>query len=376
MSLPEILAECARLASGAGAGALASVAKRHGSLPMSATAKMLVTAGGARHGTVGGGCLEGEIIERAMNVLERRVPAVSSHTLNAELAGDYGLTCGGTAEMVIEPVYPDPVLAEVYAAAAAIVSRGETAVMATGLDWSDGPRKSLWSLHADGTIERTGCADDAMIAAKAGFDARKEVPALDGGVLVEAIAGKPRLVVFGAGHVGARVAEAAAFAGWRVTVVDDRADFADKARLPFVERAIVCDFHEVASAVVIDADTYVVIATRGHQHDVVLAGQLAPRAVRYFGMLGSRRKVALTAKVLRQWGVSEPDIARIRAPVGISIGADTPEEIAVSVVAEMISVRREGSRRRGGQAYSNTAVSFTDSPADGSTALDNAPTEE
>jgi xanthine dehydrogenase accessory factor len=376
MSLPDILAECARLAGGAGAGALASVGKRHGSLPMSATAKMLVTAGGARHGTVGGGCLEAEIIERAMNVLERRVPAVSSHTLNAELAGDYGLTCGGTAEMVIEPVYPDPVLAEVYTAAAAIVSRGETAVMATGLDWSDGPRKSLWSLYADGTVERTGIADDAMIAAKAGFDARREVPSLDGGVLVEAIAGKPRLVVFGAGHVGARVAEAASFAGWRVTVVDDRADFADKARLPFVERAIVCDFHEVASAVVIDADTYVVIATRGHQHDVVLAGQLAPRPVRYFGMLGSRRKVALTAKVLRGWGVSDGDIARIRAPVGIGIGADTPEEIAVSVVAEMISVRRDGSRRRGGQIYAGVATTLSGSPSDGGPANNIDPTEE
>ncbi|MFI5244113.1 MAG: XdhC family protein [Gemmatimonadales bacterium] len=102
MSLSEILAECARIAagsSGAGAAALASVAKRHGSLPMSATAKMLVTAGGARIGTVGGGCLEAEIIERAHDVLQRRVPALSSHSLNAELAGDYGLTGGGTAEM-------------------------------------------------------------------------------------------------------------------------------------------------------------------------------------------------------------------------------------------------------------------------------------
>ena len=104
MSLAAILAECARLAAGGGAGALASVAKRHGSLPMSATAKMLVTAGGARMGTVGGGCLEAEIIERAFDVIERRLPAQSKHSLNAELAGDYGLTCGGTAEMFSEPV--------------------------------------------------------------------------------------------------------------------------------------------------------------------------------------------------------------------------------------------------------------------------------
>jgi xanthine dehydrogenase accessory factor len=361
MGLSEILAECARLAGGAGAGALASVAKRHGSLPMSATAKMLVTAGGARMGTVGGGCLEAEIIERAMDVLERRVPALSSHSLNAELAGDYGLTCGGTAEMLIEPVYPDAVLAAVYAQAAAIVARGGRSVMATALDWSDGPRKALWSYplpsaatppagshHA--ATQPTGHLDDAMLAAMAAYDPRVEAASFEQGVLVEGISGMPRLVVFGAGHVGAKIAQAAAFAGWRVSVVDDRADFADAARLPFAERAIVCDFHEVASAVPLDGDTYVVIATRGHQHDVVLAGQLAPRPLRYLGMLGSRRKVAMTAKVLREWSVSEADVAQIHAPVGIAIGADTPEEIAVSVVAEMISVRRAGTRRRGGAA--------------------------
>ena len=330
MSLPEILAECARLASGAGAGALASVAKRHGSLPMSATAKMLVTATGARFGTVGGGCLEAEIVERAMDVIERRVPALSRHSLNAELAGDYGLTCGGTAEIFIEPVFVDATLASVYTSAAAVVARGDRAIMETALDWSAGPHKTVRELD--------------------GRDSRTDAPEFENGMFIEPITGKPRLVVFGGGHVGARVAEAAAFAGWRVTVVDDRPDFADATRLPFAERAVVCDFHDVLSTVALDADSYVVIATRGHQHDVVLAAQLAPRPLRYLGMLGSRRKVALTAKVLREWDVSEGDISRMHAPVGIPIGADTPEEIAVSVVAEMIAVRRAGSRRRGGVA--------------------------
>lgn len=349
MSLSEILAECARIAagsSGAGAGALASVAKRHGSLPMSATAKMLVTAGGARIGTVGGGCLEAEIIERAHDVLQSRVPALSSHSLNAELAGDYGLTCGGTAELFIEPVFADGRLAAVYAEASAVMARGERALMATGVDWGRDVVKAIFPYPG-----RYFGADDAHLRdAVRSFDTMSELPSLENGVLVEPISGKPRLVVFGAGHVGARLAEAAAFAGWRVTVADDRADFADANRLPFAERVVVCDFHDVLGAVHLDADTYVVIATRGHQHDVVLAGQLVPRPLRYLGMLGSRRKVALTAKVLREWGITDAQIESVRAPVGLSIGADTPEEIAVSVVAEMISVRRAGSRRRGGVA--------------------------
>jgi len=278
MSLSEILAECARIAagsSGAGAGALASVARRHGSLPMSATAKMLVTAGGARIGTVGGGCLEAEIIERAHDVLQSRVPALSSHSLNAELAGDYGLTCGGTAEMFIEPVFADERLAAIYAEASALMARGERALMATGIDWSDGVVKAL--VNPD---EFIGADNDLVRSAIGEFDAMSELPSLEHGVLVEPISGKPRLVVFGAGHVGARVAEAAAFAGWRVTVADDRADFADARRLPFADSVILCDFHDVLGAAQLDAETYVVIATRGHQHDVVLAGQLVPWPLR------------------------------------------------------------------------------------------------
>ena len=326
MSLAAILAECARLAAGGGAGALASVAKRHGSLPMSATAKLLVTAGGARMGTVGGGCLEAEIIERAFDVIERRIPARSRHSLNAELAGDYGLTCGGTAELFIEPVFPDPTLAVAYGEAAAIVARGDRCTMVTGLDWTSGPVKTVRAPEPGGT----------------------ELPELSDRELVEPLSGKPRVVIFGGGHVGARIAEAAAFAGWRATVVDDRPDFADPSRLPFAERAVTCDFHDVTAAVQLDADSYVVIATRGHQHDVELAAQLAPLPLRYLGMLGSRRKVAMTAGVLRSWSVEQEAIDRMHAPVGLSIGADTPEEIAISVVAEMIAVRRDGSRRRGG----------------------------
>jgi xanthine dehydrogenase accessory factor len=195
-----------------------------------------------------------------------------------------------------------------------------------------------------------GAGVDSMRAAIEAFDSRSELPSLANGVLVEPVTGKPRLVVFGAGHVGARVAEAAAFAGWRVTVADDRADFADARRLPFAERVVTCEFHDVSSAVQLDAETYVVLATRGHQYDTVLAGQLVPRDLRYLGMLGSRRKVAMTEKVLRDWGIADEAIAQVHAPVGIAIGADTPEEIAVSVVAEMISVRRAGSRRRGGSS--------------------------
>lgn len=343
MNNASILTECARLASGAGAGALASIARRRGSLPMSATAKLLVTASGARIGTVGGGCLEAEIIERAMDVLERRVPALSTHSLNNELAGDYGLTCGGTAEIFIEPVYPDEALATAWREAAGLVARAERGVMITAMDWNAGARKVVVAAGVP-------TADAALASLAARLESNAEQPLWLGDALIEPITGKPRVVIFGAGHVGARIAEAASFAGWHVSIVDDRADFADARRLPFADRVITCEFHDVLSAARFDADTYVVICTRGHQHDAVIAGQLAPLSLRYLGMLGSRRKAALTADQLREWGVTDESINTIHAPVGVSIGADTPEEIAVSVIAEMIAVRRAGSARRGGVA--------------------------
>jgi len=337
MSLAALLHECARLAAGGGVGALASVVRRRGSLPMSATAKLLVTAAGARHGTIGGGCLEAEVMERALDVCARRTPVCTQHSLNAELAGDYGLTCGGTADVFIEPVVPDAMLAALYAEAAAVVARGDRAVLATARRWPDGaPRKLLATAQ-----QRLGLDGDALLREALGdYDPARETPWFGEEVVVEALVGAPRLVVFGAGHVGARICEAASFAGWRVTIVDDRAEFADAQRLPWAEQVLVCDFGDVRAAAVIPAD-YVVICTRGHQHDALIAAQVAPVFPRFLGMLGSRRKGALTAQALRGWGVDESAIGRITCPVGMDVGADTPAEIAVSVVAQLVATRRQ-----------------------------------
>lgn len=340
--------------------ALASVARRRGSLPMSATAKLLVTAGGARTGTVGGGCLEAEIVEKALDVCERRVPLLSTHTLNAEAAGDYGLTCGGTAHVVVEPVLDDPRLLEVWRAVRELLARDARGVLVTSLDWRDGPAKCL----VDERGHVTGDRRLAHLAAHLPLDG--ESPLLlddaDVPVLVEPVSASPRLVVVGAGHVGAAIARAAHAAGWRVTVADDRAEYADPARFPFAERVVVQDYHDLAPALRCDARTWAVVCTRGHQHDAVVVAQLAPLPLRYLGMLGSRRKVALAWELLERWGVSRERLEGVHAPVGLAIGADTPEEIAVSVVAEMIAVRRSRSRRRGGVSAPETAENDSCAP--------------
>ena len=321
---------------------MASVARRRGSLPMSATAKILVPEQGARIGTVGGGCLEADIVLQSHAVMQSGVPTIVTHTLNASEAGDYGLTCGGTATVLLEPVYPDPVLAAIYAACAFTVRSGGYGVLATALDWGASPQKMF--VASDGTV--TGANDPALHALARALGPAANQPMVHehgGGTVLEPVAGAPPLTVFGGGHVGARVAEAAAFAGWRVTVCDDRPEYADAARLPFAARTVVCDPGDVSAAGPFGSDGYAVVATRGHQHDALIMDQLARLDLRYLGMLGSRRKVALTWSLLEQWGVPPDRLALVHAPVGLSIGADTPAEIAVSVVAEMIAVRRGGS---------------------------------
>ena len=205
------------------------------------------------------------------------------------------------------------------------------------------PRKLLVTSQ-----RRLGLDGDAVLRDALGaYDAARETPWFGDEVVVEALVGAPRVVVFGAGHVGARICEAASFAGWRVTIVDDRAEFADAQRLPWAEQVLVCDFGDVRAAAVTPAD-YVVICTRGHQHDALIAAQVAPVFPRFLGMLGSRRKGALTAQALRGWGVDALAIGRITCPVGMDVGADTPAEIAVSVVAQLIEQRRHaaGGRRQ------------------------------
>lgn len=303
--------------------------------------------------------MEAEITERALDVIEQRRPALSQHTLNAQMAGDYGLTCGGTASVFIEPVHADAGLAAAYAAAVRVAAGCDHAVMATALDWPGRPIKAL--VVADAVH---GEAPNELIQAARRLAADVESPVLRCGFVLEPVLSKPELLVFGGGHVGGAVARAAAVAGWRVTLVDDRAEYADAVRHPYADRTVCCDFHDVSAAVAVTARTYAVVATRGHQHDALIVDQLAGRQLRYLGMLGSRRKVALTWQLLESWGHSPERLARVHAPVGLAIGADTPEEIAVSIVAEMIAVRRAGRVRRGGRgALSSSQPSETGAQA-------------
>lgn len=309
----------ADLARSGASGAIATVARVRGSTPVPSGTKMLVGEQGRLIGSVGGGCVEADVIGAALEAQARRQPAMLTHHLNADLAGDLGLSCGGTVDIFVEPVVSDEAYVRVLESAAA----AESGLVRTAVTWSAGPVKTFEPLAPD---------------------APRGQPATltkDGRFVVERIVTAPRVFVFGAGHVGAAIARAAAAAGFRVFVIDDRAEYADPARFENGIGVLVGDVDAAVARYPLNAADAVVIATRGHRNDALILERLATSPAGYVGLLGSRRKKVVVTKGLTKAGVPARALKRVRVPVGMAIGAVTPEEIAVSVVAELIAWRRQ-----------------------------------
>jgi xanthine dehydrogenase accessory factor len=315
--------------------ALATVCRRRGSLPMARDAKMAVDAGGRRWGTVGGGCTEADVTAQAMEAAEAGRPTIVSHTLNADLAGDLGLSCGGTVALFLEPVVHTEEMVVLYAAVADAIERRVPVTVYTALDWSDGPSKTA-VVGDEEVAVGTSLAPHPSTPADSDIGPRTS----EDGVFIEPIPRTPRVIIFGAGHVGIEIAKVASGAGFHVIVTDDRADFANRDRVPWADEIIVDHFGPVLDRLALDGDDYVLATTRGHNYDAEIIERAAASAARYVGMLGSRRKREVIFKALATGGIPEQALARVRVPIGEPIGADTPAEIAVSVVAELIRVRR------------------------------------
>ena len=316
--MPNLWLDAAALAQ-AGEGAFATVARTRGSTPVPAGTKMLVGVEGRLAGSVGGGCVEAEVIAAALVAQRDARPAILTHHLNADLAGDLGLSCGGSLDIFVEPLVPEPAyLAALQAAAAA-----DEGVVRTATDWSRGPLKTFAATDAAPPRPRA-----ATITADRRFVIERLVPA-------------PRVLVFGAGHVGTAIARAADAAGFRVAVVDDRPEFADPARFPQSVAVLAAAPAEALARAPLTRRDAVVVATRGHRQDAEILALVAGSAAGYVGMLGSKRKQIVVTKGLSRVGVPRTALARVRIPIGLPIGAVTPEEIAVSVVGELIEFRRK-----------------------------------
>ena len=176
-----------------------------------------------------------------------------------------------------------------------------------------------------------------------GGDATVLIEYIDGenpGDFLKDVSTVSKAVIFGAGHVAFALETVLRHIGFTTTVVDDRAEFANRSRFPYAENIVVLEnFEHPYDSVGIDGETYVVVATRGHASDYLVMRETLKRDFKYLGIIGSRKKVAIAKNKLLQEGFTEEQISRAHTPVGIKIGAETPEEISVSIAAEIIAVR-------------------------------------
>jgi len=248
----------------------------------------------------------------------------------------------------------------VLEAAITAAREGRPAALVTVIRTDDSTPREVGArmlVSGDGAIEGSigGGHFEAQaieLARKAIADAAPRVADLDlddlgmecGGrmsIFIEPLAGAPRLLLFGAGHVGEEVAAAAARLGLAVHVIDDRAEWANRERFPAAVQILVAPFDQAVEQLGIRHTDRIVIVTRGHTHDQAVLERCAGKGAAYLGMIGSGRKVALALEQLGQAGMAPETIAEIRAPIGLDLGGRSPAEIAISVVSEMIALQHE-----------------------------------
>jgi xanthine dehydrogenase accessory factor len=252
----DLFEEIVRLRRTGKRGALATIVHTNGSIPSYESSRMLVREDGSIAGTIGGGCVEADVWAAAKEVMKLEAPRKMVFNLNHEASYDNGLICGGTLEIFVEPILPQPVL-----------------------------------------------------------------------------------YIFGGGHVSMALAQSAHTAGFAVGIVDDRESFANAERFPMAHE-IYTKYEDAFEKLKPNSSSYLVIVTRGHRDDMRVLGWAAKTDARYIGMIGSKRKVLSVYEALEREGISIEKLARVHAPVGLEIGALTPEEIAISITAELIAVRR------------------------------------
>jgi xanthine dehydrogenase accessory factor len=337
------------------------------SAPRPAGASMLVGPGGEAVGSVSGGCVEGAVYELAQQVLDDRHPVLQRYGVSDEDAFAVGLTCGGILDVFVEVVDRDsfPELEEV----AADIDAGRPVAVATVVQHDDearvgrrlvvrpesDPRPVLGSLGSPR-------ADDAVVADARGLLAGGRNETLHYGpdgqrrgegmaVFVSSYAPKPRMLVFGAIDFAAAVARVGSFLGFHVTVCDARPVFATASRFPDADEVVVKWPHkflaEEVAAGRVDGRTVLCVLTHDPKFDVpVLEAALRLPEIGYIGAMGSRRTHDDRIARLREAGVSDAELSRLSSPIGLDLGARTPEETAISIAAEIIALRWGGQGRR------------------------------
>ncbi|MQY38638.1 putative xanthine dehydrogenase subunit A [Streptomyces sp. RB17] len=338
--------------------AVATVVAVGGSAPRQPGAALAVDAGGTAIGSVSGGCVEGAVYELCRQALEDGETVLERFGYSDEDAFAVGLTCGGVIDILVTPVRADGPVRPVVAAALAAAARGEAAAVARIVEGPAELRGRALLVRPDGScdggfgghpeLDRTVAAEAGALldAGRTGTLEIGEQGSRCGApltVLVESSVPAPRMIVFGAIDFASALARVGKFLGYHVTVCDARPVFATRTRFPEADEIVVEWPHRYLERTETDGRTVLCVLTHDAKFDVPLLKLALRLPVAYVGAMGSRRTHLDRNERLRGVGVTELELARLRSPIGLDLGARTPEETALSIGAEIVAARRGGS---------------------------------
>lgn len=338
--------------------ALATLITRVGSAPRGVGAKYLIKEDGSSLGSIGGGCVEAEVWQGAREVMRKGEGGVLHFSLTAEQLAEGGLICGGNIDIFVEPLKEESI--PIYREVMKVKQKGGAAVLATLISmdgvFPKGERsKALFKISGekvgsliDGKkLERRILEESETLL----NEKKPKVMVLNSGkeevtwekmeVLLEPILSEPTVYIFGAGHISQQLSPLAKRVHFKVVVIDDREMFANRERFPEADEVIVSEFEECFDRFTIDESSYIVIVTRGHLYDGFVLEQAVKTNARYIGMIGSKKKIRTLYQNLMEKGVPKEALNRVHAPIGLDIHSETPEEIGVSIIAELIKARGE-----------------------------------
>lgn len=320
--------------------AVATVINVDGSAPRDPGARMLVSGDGRLEGSVSGGCVESAVAQEARSVLENGQPKIVRYGINKNMMWDVGLSCGGAIDVFIERIGAEIPRYEAVGATLCTIVRGPSRIGERFcVTLRDGREPSLEG-------DATGAFRAGLIEAAAGSVAARSAQVVAIGahhVFIDPQFAPSPLIIVGAVHIAVALCTAAADAGFSVTIVDPRERLCNRERFPAADRLIVGWPEDELPKLGIDAQTSVAVLTHDEKFDDPTLDFVLRRDVRYVGAIGSKKTQALRRARLIDAGIAPAAIDRLRAPIGLDIGANTPEEIAIAILAEMIAAKYDRS---------------------------------
>lgn len=336
---------------------LATIINLDGSSPRGTGTKFLIMEDNSFVGTIGGGILEKRVLDEAKTVFSSLTPSLLSYKMRGKYLESTEMICGGDVDIFLEPIYPDnPNHLHIFQEIMEIIRRGGAGLLATVVDVDRWQTDQIPKMFIKANGDKIGSLlgideieDQLKDRMKQIIDSRqsevitantREGKKLN--IFLEPVISDPVVYIFGGGHVSKQIVPLADLVGFSVVVIDDRPEFSKPENFPAAKKVYTFPYDSALDNLEVDETSYLIIVTRGHQHDKTVLTEALKTDAKYIGMIGSKRKRLIIYDKLLKEGFKQEQLDSVHSPIGMEIEAETPEEIAVAIVGELIKVRAGG----------------------------------